>query len=64
MTTTVTINAHAGWDVMATRLDANGDTTSDVTVIPAHTSKDLHVWAGGDLLIHEVPNPVEAPVQE
>lgn len=54
MTTRVTINAHAGWDVKVTPLDDNNNETAPPTIIPAHTEKDEYVWEGRKLLIEEV----------
>lgn len=54
MTTRVTINAHAGWDVKVTPLDDNDAPTAPPTIIPAHTEKDEYVWEGRKLLIEEV----------
>ena len=54
MTTRVTINAHAGWDVRVTPLDDNGVPTAPSIIIPAHTEKDEYVWEGRKLLIEEV----------
>lgn len=53
MTTSVTINAHAGWAVEVTPISKEGKKGITTTVEPM-TKEVFSIWDGRDLLIHEV----------
>jgi hypothetical protein len=54
MTTKITVDAHAGWDVSVTPLDVNNTPTTPPKVVPAGTVEDVYVWDGRKLLIEEI----------
>ena len=63
MTTKVTIDAHAGWDVNVEAIDTgvnpqNSSVTTEVRqlgVVLAGEVRDFHVWQGRQLVIRELP---------
>jgi hypothetical protein len=54
MTTTVTVDTHAGWPVKVVRIDdKTGNWIGEAEIVAPHTKKDFYVWDGQDLLIAE-----------
>ena len=59
MTTTVTVDAHAGWPVkvMQVQLDADGNATSQSeTIVPPNTKQDFYVHSHLELHVKEMPS--------
>jgi hypothetical protein len=52
MTTKITVDAHAGWPVQVTRINADGTTSEDI-VQPGET-RDVYIHSTLDLRVHEV----------
>ena len=50
MTTKVTVDAHAGWPVLVTPIGSG----AKPAIVEPNTAREFFVWAGQDLLIHEV----------
>lgn len=68
MTTKVTVYALHGWPVDVTAVKTGSVTpiySNGPERVSAGAQRDFHVWAGQDLLIHEVqPSEIAAPVAE
>jgi hypothetical protein len=55
MTTKITVDTHAGWPVKVIRVDdATGEWVGEPTVVPPNAQQEFYLWAGSDLLLHEV----------
>ena len=64
MTTRVTIDAHAGWDVRVTFINPITGEKGGETIVKALTTMDTHVWDDRSVLIEEIkPEPVVAAVE-
>lgn len=62
MTTTVVVDAHAGWPVRVVQVDTKlTDITTEIrkfeTVVPPHEKASFAVWYGRHLEIHEMRRP-------
>lgn len=56
MTTTITVDAHAGWPVDVTSIDTqNGSDSRSTERVPAYEKRNVYVYSGRELLIREVP---------
>ncbi len=55
MTSKVTIDAHAGHDIIVTVLDERNEPVAPPEVVAAGTERIGHVWQGRKLLIEEGP---------
>ena len=56
MTTTITVDAHAGWPVDVTSIDTqNGSESRSTERVPPHEKRTVYVHSGRELLIREVP---------
>jgi hypothetical protein len=60
MTTQVTVNAHAGWDVSVEVIDVNADGTETVVrtqVVSKHTEEHFYIHSHRRLgVVKEIPN--------
>ena len=57
MTTTVTVDAHAGWHVLVTTQDGQPDGAPDKcfeTIVEPNTEQSFYVFDGRSLLIKEL----------
>ncbi len=57
MTTSVTVNAHAGWPVKVILVDRDIDGVPKnftITEVPAYTIQDFNVWDGRTIEIYEM----------
>lgn len=59
MTTKVTVDAHAGWDLKVTLIDGREgeEQTQTEIIVPAHTVQDFYVHDGRRIRVEEVPRP-------
>ena len=68
MTSSVTVHAHAGWDIEVTRRDTvpeGVEPARGVTdIIKDGGLKDFTIWQGNELLIREVPKHTPQPRAE
>lgn len=53
MTTKVTVDAHAGWDVEVTTVQLPARTESK-DVVPANTVRDFYVYSNAELHVKEL----------
>lgn len=57
MTTKVTVDAHAGWDVEVKMIDTdfrNGTTTESVVIVPKFTTLDFYITSHRYLSVKEI----------